>query len=633
MNKQEGFIMAIITAAGMLLSGEKAFTQTRNRAEVPAEYQWRLEDLYGSDSAWRDAKDKLVLDVESVTGYKGKLATSSADLLACLELQSRLTKTFYQLYSYANLKSDLDTRDAANMALKQEMGQLGTRFNSKTAFIEPELITLTPETIDRFIGEQPGLEVYRFYLMDVLRRQAHKLSEKEEKIIAEAGLMSGEPATIYGIFTDAELPYPRITLTDGKEVTLNQAGYGLYRASANRPDREKVFEAFWAKMNEFRQTLGADLYANIKSDIFYTRVRGYESCLHAALDVNAIPVEVYHSLIDNVNKNLDSFHRYLKLKKRMLGVDTLKYSDLYAPTVKGVDLNYTIEEAKALVLDAVKPLGPDYQKAVKEGFANRWIDIYPTEGKASGAYSNGSAYDVHPYILLNYNGKYNDVSTLAHELGHTMHSHLSNKNQPFPLSQYPIFVAEVASTLNEALLMNKMLKTIKDDDVRLSLLMQYLDGIKGTVFRQTQFAEFELRMHEIAEKDQPLTGDSLTRLYGEILSKYYGADDVTLITDNEKVEWAYIPHFYYNFYVYQYATSFTASIALAEKVIGKEKDAVSHVLAFLSAGGSKYPIDILRDAGVDITGSEPFDMTMQAMNRTMDEIEKILDKKVQNSAK
>ena len=529
------------------------------------------------------------------------------------------------------MKSDLDTRDAANMALKQEMSQIETNFSSKTSFIEPELVTLTPETIDRFIGEKPGLKVYRFYLMDVLRRQTHKLSEKEEKIIAEAGLMSGGPATIYGIFTNAELPYPIITLSDGNEVTLNQAGYGLYRASANRTDREKVFEAFWAKMNEFRQTLGADLYANIKKDIFYARARKYESCLHSALDVNAIPVEVYYSLIDNVNRNLDSFHRYLKLKKRMLGVDTLKYSDLYAPAVKSVDLNYTIEEAEALVLDAVKSLGSEYQKAVKEGFANRWIDVYPTEGKASGAYSNGSAYDVHPYILLNYNGKYSDVSTLAHELGHTMHSYLSNKNQPFPLSQYPIFVAEVASTLNETLLMNRMLKTIKDDDVRLSLLMQYLDGIKGTVFRQTQFADFELKIHEMAEKDLPLTGDSLTKLYGEILKKYYGADGVTLITDNETVEWAFIPHFYYNFYVYQYATSFTASTALAEKVIQKEKGVVDHVLAFLSAGGSKYPIDLLKDAGIDMTGSEPFDMTMQAMNRTMDEIEEILDRKGQKS--
>jgi oligoendopeptidase F len=627
MNK-EGCIMAIITAAGLLLSEGNVFTQPRNRADVPAEHQWRLEDLYETDTSWREAKDKLVQNVENVNDYKGKLASSSADLLACLELQSALTKTFYQLYSYASMKSDLDTRNAANMALKQEIGQLGTNINSKTSFIEPELVKLTPETIDRFIKEQPGLKVYRFYLMDVLRRQAHKLSEKEEKIIAEAGLMSGEPNTIYGIFTDAELPYPKITLSDGKEVTLNQAGYGLYRASVNRLDREKVFKAFWEKMNAFRQTLGADLYAKIKGDIFYTRVRGYESSLHTALDVNAIPVEVYYSLIENVNKNLNFFHRYLKIKQRMLGVDTLKYSDLYAPTVKGVDLNYTIEEAKSLVLDAVKPLGHEYQKAVKEGFANRWIDVYPTEGKASGAYSNGSAYDVHPYILLNFNGKYSDVSTLAHELGHTMHSYLSNKNQPFPLSQYPIFVAEVASTLNEALLMHMIMQTIKDDDVRLSLFMQYLDGIKGTVFRQTQFAEFELRMHEIAEKDQPLTGDSLTRLYGEILKKYYGAEQgVTLITENEMVEWSYIPHFYYNFYVYQYATSFTASTALAEKVIEEEKGAVDHVLAFLSAGGSKYPIDILKDAGVDMTSSEPFDMTMRAMNRTMDEIEKILDKR------
>jgi len=312
----------------------------------------------------------------------------------------------------------------------------------------------------------------------------------------------------------------------------------------------------------------------------------------------------------------------------MLQVETLKYSDLYAPTVKGVDLEFTIDEAKALVLKSCEPLGQSYSEVVEYGFANRWVDVYPTEGKRSGAYSNGSAFDVHPYILLNFNGKYDDVSTVAHELGHTMHSYLSNKNQPYPLSDYSIFVAEVASTFNEALLHNLMTQKIKDDDVRLSLLMEYLDGIKGTVFRQTQFAEYELKIHEIAEKDQPLTGDVLTELYAEILRRYYGHEEgVTLIEDHVTVEWAYIPHFYYNFYVYQYATSFTASTALAEKVIDKEEGAVEGLLTFLSSGGSKYPIDLLKEAGVDMTTSGPFDKTMAAMNRTMDEIEKILDRK------
>jgi oligoendopeptidase F len=362
--------------------------------------------------------------------------------------------------------------------------------------------------------------------------------------------------------------------------------------------------------------------------MFYARTRGYNSSLESALDKNNIPAQVYSALIENVNNNLDSFHRYLNLKERMLGVDTLKYSDVYAPVVKGIDLNYTFEEAKKLVTDAAKPLGKSYVAVVKKALADRWVDVYPTPGKRAGAYSNGSAYDVHPYILLNYNGQYDDLSTLAHELGHALHSCYSNKNQPYPTADYSIFVAEVASTFCEALLIDKMLKDIKDDDIRLSLLMNYLDGIKGTVFRQTQFAEFELLIHQKAERGEPLTGDILSQLYGDILKRYYGHDKgVCNIDELYNVEWAYVPHFYYNFYVYQYSTSFTASMALSEKVLNKEKGAVKKYIKFISAGGSEYPIDLLRQAGVDMTTAEPFNKTMTVMNRTMDEIEAILDRK------
>ncbi|HEX9935299.1 MAG TPA: M3 family oligoendopeptidase, partial [bacterium] len=340
--------------------------------------------------------------------------------------------------------------------------------------------------------------------------------------------------------------------------------------------------------------------------------------------------DVYRTLIRNVNDNLGSFHRYLALRKRMLGVDTLRYMDLYAPVVKGVDLQYTYSQAQKLVLEALKPLGKPYADAIRKAMNERWIDVYPTTGKCSSpsAYSTGDEYDVHPYILLNFNGLFNDVSTLAHELGHSMHSYFSNKTQPFPTANYSTFVAEVASTFNEALLIDKMLKEIRDDDVRLSLLMEYLDNIKGTVFRQTQFAEYELAIHEMAEKGRPLTGDVLTQIYGDILKKYYGHDKgLCRIDDYVNVEWAYIPHFYYNFYVYQYSTSFTASTALSEKVLTGEKGAVEKYLQFLSSGGSDYPIEILKKAGVDMTTPDPFQKTMQAMNRTMDEIEKILKKK------
>jgi oligoendopeptidase F len=353
--------------------------------------------------------------------------------------------------------------------------------------------------------------------------------------------------------------------------------------------------------------------------------RGYNSCLQSALETDNIPTDVYSALVNNVNANLPTFHRYLKLKKQMLGVDTLKYSDLYAPVVKNVELKFTIDEARVKMLESLQPLGKDYVNVVASAMDNRWIDFYSTPGKKSGAYSNGSVYDGHPFMLMNYDGLYNGVETLIHEMGHSMQSYLSNKTQPYATANYPIFVAEVASTLNEILLINDMLDKIKDKDTRLSLLMNYLDSIRQTVFRQTQFAEFELKMHEMAERGEPLTSETLSKLYGDILKKYYGHNEnVCFVNDLFKIEWAYIPHFYYNFYVYQYSTSFTASVALSEKILHKEKGATEKYLAFLSAGGSDYPISLLQTAGVDMTTKEPFDKTMVVMNRLMDEIEKII---------
>ncbi|MHC4455995.1 MAG: oligoendopeptidase F, partial [Planctomycetota bacterium] len=606
----------IVLAALLAFFQTQVLSQTRERTEVPIEHKWKLEDLYASDQTWNKAKQKLVAQFDEVLAYRGKLASSASELLACLEFNSRLSKEFERLHSYASQKSDEDTRNSKYLAMRQEMEQLGTDYNSKASFIEPEIVKMDKNKIDKFITEEPGLKVFKMYLYDIQRTRAHRLSEKEEKILAEASLLANGPSTIYMIFSNAELPYPEVKLSDGVIAKLNKAGFARYRAVPNRSDRETVFQAFWQVFNNFRRTFGTQLYANVKRDMFYARTRGYGSSLHSALDKDNIPPEVYLTLIENVNNNLDSFHRYLNFKKRMLGVDTLKYSDVYAPVVKGLDLKYAFEEATELVLDAVEPLGQDYSRIAKEAFESRWIDVYPTPGKRAGAYSNGSAYDVHPYILLNFNGQFDDVSTLAHELGHTMHSYYSNKNQPYPTADYSIFVAEVASTFNEALLINKMLKEIKDDDTRLSLLMNYLDGIKGTVFRQTQFAEFELSIHEKAERGEPLTGDVLSKLYGDILKKYYGHDKgVCYIDDIYTVEWAYVPHFYYNFYVYQYATSFTASTALSEKVLNKEKGAVEKYIEFISSGGSDYPINLLKKAGVDMTDAQPFNKTMVAMNR------------------
>ena len=602
--------------------------QAQNRDQIDTKDKWRLEDIYATNDAWSAAKKEVASRMEEISSYNGKITASAKNLLEFMDLTSDIFKEVSRLYAYASMRSDEDTRNTQYLAMNQEMEQLVTQLQSLSAFSDPEILAAGQEKIDSFINSDKGLEKYRMYLTDLFRRQKHRLSAAEEKIMAEASTMMQSPQSIYNIFSNAELPYPTIKLSTGEEVTLSAAGYSKYRAVENREDREKVFDAFFSKLKDFENTLAEQLYSNVKVHVFTMRARKYETTLDAALDNYNIPTEVYHSLIDNVNKNLSYFHRYLKLKQRMLGVDTLKYIDLYAPVVKDVDLAFDIDEGKELVLEALNPLGKSYIDILRNAFDQRWVDVYPSTGKRSGAYSQGSVYDVHPYVLLNYNGQYDDVSTLAHEMGHALHSYHSNKNQPYATADYSIFVAEVASTFNEVLLMNKMLNDIKDDDTRLSLLMNYLDGFKGTLFRQTQFAEFELAMHEKVERGEPLTSDVLTELYGDILKKYYGHDEgVTCIDDLFKSEWAYIPHFYYNYYVYQYATSYTASIALTEKVLNKEPGAVEKYLKFLSSGSSDYPINLLKNAGVDMTSDEPFNKAMEAMDRVMDELEAILVKK------
>ena len=624
MNPFAKFALPLFSLA--FLSPNTLLTQESDRNKIADQYKWNLTDIYPSDAAWKEAKQKLINELPTIEKYQGTLGSSTQQLLECLDLVTNLNKEFARLYTYASLSLDQDTRVQSYLGLQQEMSQLGASFGAKTAFIEPEILKIDQGQVQEFLKSEKKLKIYRHYLDDILRRKAHTGTEGEEKIIADAGLMSDAPSSIHDIFANADFPYPEITLSDGKTVKLNQAGFSLQRASANREDRKKVFAAFMGKLNDYRRTYGTELNAQVKKDLFYKNARKYNSCLESALDGSNIPTQVYHSLVDNVNKNLTTFHRYLKLRQRILGVDQLHYYDLYAPLLANVDLKFNIEESQKNILAALQPLGDGYISVIKKAFNERWLDVYPTEGKRSGAYSNGSAYDVHPYILLNYNGKYDDMSTIAHELGHTMQSYLSNTHQPYATADYPIFVAEVASTFNEALLIDYMLKQIKDDKVRLSLLGSYLEGIKGTVFRQTQFAEFELRIHEMAEEGKPLTGDVLNQVYDEIVKKYYGHDKNICIVDDEiKAEWMFIPHFYYNFYVYQYATSFTASAALSELTLAGNKIATKEYLEFLSSGGSDYPIPLLKKAGVDMTTSEPFDLTMKKMNRVMDEMEEILN--------
>jgi oligoendopeptidase F len=616
------------TAAAVVLLTFIGGAQERDRAKVPDRYKWNLTDVYPTEAAWRAAKEKLQTEIPQLGQFKGKLSSSPQTLADALDSYYATDKELSRLYVYASMLADQDTRDSQHQGMRQEMAELAAKASAEASYIEPEILRFPKGTVEKFLASEPRLKIYRFSLEDTARRAAHTLSDPEEKILAEAGPVSGTSSNVFNILSNADFPYPTVMLSDGRSVKVDQAGFTLLRSLPDRSDRQKVMSAFFQGLGSFSRTFGTTMNGEVQKVMFYTNVRKYPSALALSLDGPNIPASVYTRLVDGVNRNLPTFHRYLRLRKRMMGLSELHYYDLYAPLVASVKLEYPPEEAEKHVLAAVAPLGPAYGAVVQRAFNERWIDLFPTEGKRSGAYSNGGAYDVHPYMLINYNGKYDDMSTLAHELGHTMHSYYSNKTQPYALSDYETFVAEVASTFNEALLLDHMLGQVKDKDTRLSILGNYLEGIKGTVFRQTQFAEFELRMHEMAQQGEPVTGDALAKLYLDITKRYYGHDQgVCLVDDYIAHEWSFIPHFYRDFYVFQYATSFTASTALAEKVKAGgpgAPDAVKRYLTFLSAGGSKYPIDLLKDAGVDMTTDEPLELTMREMNRVMDEMEKLL---------
>ncbi|MEQ1574008.1 MAG: oligoendopeptidase F [Vicinamibacterales bacterium] len=600
--------------------------QNRDRMAVADRYKWNLADIYPSDAAWRAEKERVTAGLPTLRAFEGKLGSSPQALADALEQASRLDKELSRLFVYASMLADQDTRAAGPQGMQQEMQQLYANFGAQASYIEPEVLRIGAATVETFLTAEPRLKIYTFYLRDIVRRAAHTLTDSEERILADAGPLAGSASNIYGILSNADFPYPTITLSTGRRLKVDQSGYSEIRTVANREDRRKGMSAFFTALGSFSRTFGTTMNSEVQKVSFFAKSRKYGSNLEVSLDGPHIPIGVYTRLIDGVNRSLPAFHRYLRLRKKMMGITgDLHYYDLYAPLVSSVNLTYTPEEAEKHVLAATGPLGEDYQSVVRRAFNERWIDLYPSEGKRSGAYSNGGAYDVHPYMLLNYLGQYNDVSTLAHELGHTMQSYYSNTTQPYALSNYPIFVAEVASTFNEALLIEYMLGQIKDTPTRLSLLGNYLEGLKATVFRQTQFAEFELRMHEMAEKGQPITGEALATLYLDITKRYYGHDQkICIVDDYVAHEWSYIPHFYRDFYVFQYATSFTAAEALATKVLAGDQAARQRYLAFLGAGGSQYAIDLLKDAGVDMTTDEPLDLTIARMNRVMDEMEKLL---------
>jgi oligoendopeptidase F len=618
--------MARIWVVQMVLAGLMTGTvAVAGEAPVQEKYRWNLADLYATPQAFDEAKAQFAKRLPELDAHRGKLGGSPVAMKATLDLYFGLAKDLSRIGSYASMRSDEDTRVPEALGARQEVMQLAAEFGSHSSWAAPEILALPAGTVSKFLKEEPGLAPYRFFLEDLERQRAHTLSQGEEKILAEAGLVSPAPSTIYGVLANADLPFPEVTLSNGQKVRLDQSAYTKYRALPDRADRILVFREFWKAFASYQRTFGTTLDAEVKRDLFYARARNYPSCLAAALDAGNVPESVYRTLIAEANRALPTLYRAFRLRAKLLGIPDLAYHDIYPPLVKHVDMTFPIDKGEALVLEALAPLGQDYVATVSKGFDSRWMDVYPQQGKRSGAYSNGSAYDVHPYVLTNYNDDYESVSTVAHEWGHAMHSYLANKAQPYPTADYSIFVAEVASTFNEALLLRRMLDRASDDDQRLFLLGNYLENLRGTFFRQTMFAEFELAIHEAAEKGEALTGAKLTKIYGELLRRYHGHDQgVVRIPDEYAVEWAYIPHFYMNYYVYQYATSLAASTQLAREVMDGKPGAKDRYLGLLKAGGSRYPYELLKDAGVDLASPAPYRALEAQMNWAMDEIEKIV---------
>jgi len=615
--------------AALALSGSQGAGAERDA--IPDKLRWNLTEIYPDARAWDAAAKRIREDLPGLAALRGTLSRSADSLYQALSRWSELSRDLERLSVYASMVHDLDQRAAAGQQMKQQASQLRTEAAAVAAWIRPEILALGPERVQAALGAEPRLAPWRQPLADILRRAPHTLPAEQERLVALAGNMAGSGGDIRSIFVNADLPYPEITLSTGERVRLDAAAYSMHRAAPRRDDRLAVFKAFWSTYGQYARTLATALNAQVQAHVFQQQARGFGSCLEAALFADNIPVAVYRRLLDDVHANLPTLHRYLRLRQRMMGLERLGYEDLYAPIVPSYTRTFTPDEAMELTLAATAPLGPQYQAALRRSFDERWIDWLPSTGKRSGAYSTG-VYGVHPYQLQNFTGLFEEVSTLAHESGHSMHTYFSDRTQPYPTHDYPIFVAEVASTLNENLLAHAMLERALNDDERLFQLGSQLDNLRTTLFRQTLFAEFELAIHERGERGEPLTADALSALYLDLLRRYYGHDaGITTIDEAYAVEWAFIPHFYYDFYVYQYATSITAASSIADGIRAEAaaRDA-SHArrdayLELLSAGSSRYAFDLLLDAGVDLTTSAPFDAAMREMNRIMDRMEAILD--------
>ncbi len=591
---------------------------TRN--EVASEHQWRLTDIFASDEAWQQEFANLQALIPGLQKYKGKLV-SGENLLACLQLQDEVGVKFDQLAGYAMMSKDQDNTNPVYQEFYDKVANIGAIIGSNLAYIEPEILSIPAETISEWIDENDGLNLYRHYLDNIIRMKPHTLPTEQEEILASAGEMAQAASSIFRMFNNADLKFPMIKDEQGNEVELTHGRYINFLESKDRNVRKAAFQAMYSTYGLWKNTLATTYTSAVKKTLFYAKTRKYDSSLAAALDADKVEPEVYHNLIKTVHDHLPLFYRYTRLRKRMMDLDELHMYDIYAPLVSDVEMEITPEQAVEMVKDGLAPLGKQYSEDLAKGLTDGWIDWFENKGKTSGAYS-ASVYGVHPYVLLNHENNIDSMFTLAHEMGHAMHSFYSQQNQDFVNSRYTIFVAEVASTVNESLVMHDLLKKTDDPKEKLYLLNHYLEQFRGTVFRQTMFAEFEMLVHEQLNQGNPMTAESLSKLYYELNSKYYGPD---VVSDPEiAMEWARIPHFYRPFYVYKYATGFSAAVALSEQILTEKEPAVQRYLQFLSSGGSDYPLNQLQKAGVDMTTPEPIAEALAVFGSLIDQMEQLI---------
>jgi oligoendopeptidase F len=588
------------------------------RNEVPVEHTWDLTVIYSSDDVWEQDVAKLEQMLPEIAALQGTLAEGPQALLKVLQTRDRVYMVLEQVYVYAMRRRDSDSTDAQAQALAERAGALIARVSAAAAFVEPEILALPDERIAEWLAAEPALQVYTYMLEELARQRAHVRSAEVEELLAAAGDVARGPGTIFDMLTEADLTFGMIEDEDGNPVQLSQGRYNRFMESNIRRVRRDAFKTLYKAFGALRNTLGTTLSSEIRTHVFYAQARSYGSCLEAALKPHDIPLDVYTNLVSTVDQHLSRLHRYMGIRKRLMGLDELHIYDLYAPLVPEVDVAVKYDEAVKTVQTAFASLGAEYAAALQQAFNNRWIDIYENVGKASGAYSDG-AYTTAPFILMNYQDRLRDMFTLAHELGHSMHSFFTRRTQPYVYGSYTLFVAEVASTLNEALLTDYLLKTRDDAALRKHLIVQQLEDIRTTLFRQTMFATFELDIHQRAEAGEPLTTDRMSELYRDLVARYHGPEVV--LDDEIVLEWARIPHFYRSFYVYQYATGISAALALSKQIIADGQSAVDRYLRFLRSGSSRSSIDLLREAGVDMTTPQPIQQALDTFDALLDELE------------